>query len=299
MSYPRSIHKNKFSLIARRCAHYQRLLKPNKDTINIFMYCLAVAALRFGIGVVAVTVMGDHYRALYYDPHGTLPEFLTYFHRLVAVAMNCYLGRTQNFWASEQTCKVTCEGSADQFNKLIDVLTLPVTSHAVDRVSHWPGASSFAAQLQDTEVEFERPKYFFSEAGRMPARVKLRFFRPEGFAELTKEQWASLLQDATKQVEHDAAAERKAMKRNVVGRKAILRRGVSDSLKQSTSDGRLKPLSKWQRVAVSVREKVFRKQYAEAYKLLKQGFRNVLFPAGTYQLRVRQLVRCMPLPDSS
>ncbi len=149
MTAPRPIYPDQYSFVSRRCTQRQFLLRPDETTAMIFMYCLAEAAERFGIGVVGVLVMSNHYHAVFHDPHACLPAFLAHFHKMVAKVMNRRWNRQENFWASEQTSIVRCEHPEDQLNKLIYTLTNPVKDHLVAKATDWPGASSLGAQLAE------------------------------------------------------------------------------------------------------------------------------------------------------
>src|SRR5690606_16689481 len=119
-----------------------------------------------------------------------------------------------------------------------------------------------------------------------------------GFAHLSHEAWCKQLLAAIGKVEAAAAAERQATGRRIVGRRAI-----RDQSPFVWPDGReprrnLRPQvacrSKWHRIEALARKKEFVEAYAAAWKALKAGVRNVVFPVGTYLLRVRGLVTCPP-----
>ncbi len=90
-------------MISRRCAQRQFLLRPSERTDQAFLYCFALAARRCGIDVYWLMVMSNHYHAGIHDRHGRYPEFLRYFHSLVARCLNCHHVRWENFWSTEQT----------------------------------------------------------------------------------------------------------------------------------------------------------------------------------------------------
>jgi len=51
MPRPRQILANQFYLLSRRCTQRLFLLRPDDATTNAFLYCLAVAAQRYGIEI--------------------------------------------------------------------------------------------------------------------------------------------------------------------------------------------------------------------------------------------------------
>ena len=48
-------------MVTRHCTQRQFLLRPDDDTNNAFLYCLAEAAQRFGIDVILPCAMSNHH----------------------------------------------------------------------------------------------------------------------------------------------------------------------------------------------------------------------------------------------
>jgi putative transposase len=101
-------------------------MRPDQATSDAFLYCLALAAERFDIGLVAFIANSNHWHGVVVDRKGCLPEFLHFFHLLFAKHQNCLRGRWENFWASEQTSAVELVGSEDVLEKIGYVLCNPV-----------------------------------------------------------------------------------------------------------------------------------------------------------------------------
>ena len=321
MSKPRAIKPNAYHFVSRRCTQGLPLLGPNKAINDIVLYCLEYSARIHDVGVVAFTLMSNRYWAVFHDRKGNLPDFLQYFHRLVALAVNCYHRRRENLWASGQTYMVECATSEDVLKKVIAVLTLPVTSHLVERVTDWPGASSCNAHLQNETLTFARPKYYFAKNGLTPEHVTLEIVRPPGYEHLTEQEFDALRNGLIENVEREVAAERAALASKTTRMTVQSPPSTNEPSHTSNTDGKCAPLSIWRppeeppsicttnaefkllgiwkHIEVCVREKLFRKRYAQALARLKKGVRDVLFPAGTFQLRVRKLVNCEPFPNSS
>lgn len=89
-------------MITRRCTQRQFLMRPDEETNNAFIYCLAVAAQRYGIRVIFTTAMSNHHHTGIEDPNGNYPAFLEHFHKLFAKCQNALRGRWENFWST--TC---------------------------------------------------------------------------------------------------------------------------------------------------------------------------------------------------
>ena len=132
MTQPRKIVPGETYFITRRTSRREYLLRPDEETSAIFDYCLAEAAARFGIGLIAWKAMSNHYHAIVHDPKGRLPAFLEHFHKMVAKAMNARWDRSENFWSSEETCVTRLVSNNDIFEKILYVLCNPVAADLVD-----------------------------------------------------------------------------------------------------------------------------------------------------------------------
>jgi len=60
MTAPRRILPGKVAMLTRRSTQRQYLLRPDELTNEIFEYCLAEAAKRFDIGLIAWLAMSNH-----------------------------------------------------------------------------------------------------------------------------------------------------------------------------------------------------------------------------------------------
>src|SRR6188474_1727585 len=147
MSLPRAVVPGRTYLITRRCSERRFFLRPDHETNNAFIYCLAVAAQKYRIKVLFTTVMSNHHHTGVIDVDGTLPDFLAHFHKLVAKHQNALRGRWEAMWTAEQTSVVELVRPEDVFEKMIYALVNPVADHLVEQVHHWPGVNSLAATL--------------------------------------------------------------------------------------------------------------------------------------------------------
>src|SRR5205807_9903538 len=124
----------------RRCTQRQFLLRPDKDTNNAFVYCLAEAAKRFQIELIVSQQMSNHHHTDLFDRYGRIIEFTEHFHKMLAKCQNALRRRWENLWSSEPPCLVRLVDRADVIDKIVYVAANPVLAHLVARVHHWPGA---------------------------------------------------------------------------------------------------------------------------------------------------------------
>jgi len=286
-------------LISRRCTQRQLLLRPDALVEQIYLYCLAEAAQRYGITLHGYVAMSNHQHLVVRDNHGNFPEFLAHLNKMIAKAMNAYRGRWENFWATEQPNAVHLVEADDRFAKLVYLLANPVADHLVERVNDWPGACSLGLSLSGRAKTVKRPRCFFSEKGKMPAEVTLRIERPEGFESLTDAEWTAKLEDAVHREEQRAREERVERGMRVLGRKAVLRAEPTDSPKTVEPRGRLRPSIACRNRARRIHELqalvAFRVARTAALLRHRAGVRDVAFPYGTY--RVRGFFLLAPAPD--
>jgi putative transposase len=300
MSLPREVLPGQTYMITRRCTQRQLLMRPDKETNNAFVYCLAEAAARFGIEVLFTTAMSNHHHTGIYDPEGNYPAFIEHFHKLFAKCQNALRGRWENFWSSEQTSVVRLVEPTDIVEKMTYALTNPVKDGLVEKALHWPGVSSLQSLMHGSPVVASRPKHFFREDGTMPESVSLVFVKPRGFEQLSTAEFTALVLKRVREAEELAAVERRRNGTHVLGRKAVVNQRWSERPASREPRRELSPRvaarSKWSRIEAILRNKAFRDAYLQARALFIKGARDVLFPAGTYWLRRFALAHCDASP---
>ncbi|HET9956475.1 MAG TPA: hypothetical protein VFQ61_18345 [Polyangiaceae bacterium] len=288
-------------MITRRCVRRQFLLRPDARTNQCFLFCLALAAKRSGVQVVAFLVMSNHYHAIVHDPLGTLPVFLEHLHKLTARALNARWGRWENLWASEQTCATHLVNPDDVLGKVLYTLCNPVTDQLVDRVTDWPGANSFRAMLSGEAIEVERPRDFFREDGTTPEFARLELVRPPGFEDCDSTQWRAHLSSLVTAIEERTRAERHRTGGKLLGRKAVLRASAFDTPHSSEPRRNLRPAvacsDEQTRVHVLAQLVAFRRAHEAARQRVAAGELDALFPYGTYKMRLMGH-RCASVPPA-
>lgn len=301
MSLAREVLPGQAYMITRRCTQRQFLMRPDKDTNNAFIYCLAEAAARFGIQILFTTAMANHHHTGIYDAEGNYPAFLEHFHKLFAKCQNALRGRWENFWSSGQTSVVRLVDANDALEKMTYALTNPVKDGLVERAHHWPGVSSLGFLRHGRPLTAHRPKHFFRDDGTMPEVITLAFTRPHGFAHLSASEFSALALERVRQVEDTAAAGRRQTGTPVMGRKAVLTQRWSDRPETDEPRRELSPRvaarSQWGRIEALLRNRTFQDAYIAARSLFVEGMRDVVFPAGTYWLRRFARAVCATCPS--
>jgi putative transposase len=301
MSLPRAVVSGRTYLITRRCSERRFFLRPDPQTNNAFIYCLAVAAKKYGIEVIFTTTMSNHHHTGVVDVEGRLPDFLAHFHKLIAKHQNALRGRWENMWALEQTSAVELVGDTDIFEKMVYAFANPVAAYLVEKAHHWPGVSSMAATIADVPLEAKRPQTFFRADGDMPESVSLPLHLPSALAPVSRGEFVRRLQERIAAAETEAADARKGSGRSILGRAAVRRQHWNDNPRSSEPRRRLGPRvackNTWRRIEALARNKAWLEAYRHARDSFIKGA-TAAFPAGTFWLRRYAGVSCDPVAAS-
>jgi REP element-mobilizing transposase RayT len=280
--------------VTRRCAQRQFLLRPSQATNAVFLYVLAVAARRFGIRVHAFCVLSNHFHLVVTDPDARLPAFEQYLCSLVARALNVSLERLEDFWGPPSYSAVSLLEPSDIVDKAAYVLANPVAAGLVHTARQWPGLWSAPEQIGAGALVARRPTFFFREKGPMPEATDLELAVPPGFGSAAE--FRAELVSALEAREQDALRALRSKRRGVMGVERVLAQKATSRPatveRQGTLNPRIAGRDKWKRVEALARLVEFLSAYRHAWAAMRQGARDVLFPAGTYWLRVAHGVPC-------
>lgn len=300
MSRPREVLPGRSYLITRRCTQRLFLMRPDAETNEAFVYCLAVAAQRYDIDVLFTVAMSNHHHTGIHDRHSNYPAFLEYFHKLFAKCQNALRGRRENFWSNEQTNVVRLVDAEDILNKLVYTVCNPVQSGLVEHALSWPGVSALRPILERKNLTARRPAHFFRKKGPMPEVATLRFVRSPELGALSDRAFASLVFAKVKEREKKFRLERAAYGKRTLGWRKVLEQRWSSRPKTTQPGRKLSPRvaskNKWRRVEALLENKRFLQAYRDARMALQAGIRTVLFPLGTYWLRRFAQVVCEQTP---
>jgi putative transposase len=283
-------------LVTRRCAQRQFLLKPSPTTNEIFLYVLAVAASKFDVRVHAFAVLSNHFHAVVTDPGARLPAFEQYLDSLVARAVNASLGRAEAFWAPSSYSAVRLLEPGDIVDKTAYVLANPVAAGLVRTAREWPGLWSAPEQIGGGAIVVRRPSVFFRADGPMPESVELVLTTPPGFD--SPQAFRERVMEALTARERAAVQAVEAEGRRFMGARRALAQTHAAHAAVAEPRGGLRPRiagrDKWKRVEALARLVEFLRAYRRAWSDMRRGVRDVVFPHGTYWLRVMQGVACAP-----
>jgi REP element-mobilizing transposase RayT len=294
MTQPRQILPGRTYAISRRCTQREYLLPPNRETNQIIEYCLAWAAESTGVLLHVVCAMTNHWHGVVTDPEARLPQFLETFHKLVAKCQNAALGRWENLWSCEKPSVVVLESDDDILDKMAYALANPTAAGLVKSPFEWPGVIT---QRFGERRLAPMPDAYFDDEGHMPESLVLEFSRPPIFAGESDVDVQRRLQERVASLVRDARVSRANAGLSFVGRDAVLRmrgRAPRSEAPRFALIPRIAAKSKAGRVEAIKRMRAFARSYRAAWCEWREGNRSVVFPSGTYALRIYSAVACAP-----
>ncbi len=292
MSKPRYLEPGATYLVTRRCLQRQFLLRPSALVNQLFLFCVAIAAARFGILLHTVCVMSNHYHLVLSDPAARLPEFAAWLDAMLARALNRLHGRSECVWSPGSYNAVRLEDEDAIVGACGYALANPVSAGLVREARHWPGVRLAPDQRS---LEVQRPGLFFREQGPLPKSATLNLTAPPGLAATV---FAQRVHEATAAREEQARKQAVVRGRGFLGRRAVLAQSPRSYPKRGEPRPASRPLASAgdfaTKQAAITRLREFWCAHRVARRRFEAGDREVLFPAGTYALRVQCGVRCAP-----
>ncbi|MFO0748836.1 MAG: hypothetical protein U1F43_24695 [Myxococcota bacterium] len=290
MSKPRPIVAGEVVSVTRRTMARKFLLKPDPWVEAAFGYLLALYATRLDIGVVAGVVMSDHYHLLVVDRSGRLPTLMNELNAAMARVVNAMRGREGAVWDERQPHYQVMLDPQVALSMAAYQLANPVAAGLVEHGRDWPGFRTTPNAVGRT-LRFARPAALESEAGTYPEVATLELVAPPGWGVGGAARFGAELAALVAQREELARREVRAAGREFEGVRRVLAApwtteatAPSDSRKRGA---RVAAATDEARLAAYVSgRKRFVRLHAEAKELFVAGVREVLFPFGTWLMRV-------------
>lgn len=300
MSHPRLIRPNATYAISRRTQDRRFLLRPDPVFNALFVWVLAVTAAQCRIEVHVATVMSTHFHLVVTAPHENVSRFMQLLDCRLANALKV-LRRLHRgvVWAPGELSIIELETTTAIVEQIAYAIVNPVKSGLVFASGDWPGVTATVAQLGNLVLTALRPAFYFV-ALAWPAIASVRFTLPTALLELGEDWARAWLEAEVARQEAEARALVRARGWSVAGKIAV--QHVSP-YKRATSWEELGKLSPHiaaghgeadARKAAVARLCTFRADYREAMARWVAGDRDVVFPAGTYWMRVHHGAKVAP-----
>jgi hypothetical protein len=271
-------------------------MRPDDETNNAYIYCLAEAAQRFEIDVLMTVAESNHHHTDIFDRYGRYPAFIEHFHKMFARSQNALRGRWENFWAAQEPCVTRLLDRETVIAKLVYAASNPVKDGLVERVHHWPGVNGYSNLVSGRPLRARRPRHFFRNPGPMPESVELWLTIPPELGSV--DEIIAAMREGVEAVERQAAEERKRTGARVVGRRRIREQSWKDSPPSLEPRRNLRPRFAGravERIAALAAYRAFLAAYREARQRWLAR-RSAAFPPGTYWLARFAPAPMTPLP---
>jgi REP element-mobilizing transposase RayT len=285
MSLPRPVVPNTTYLVTRRCLGRRYLLRPDGALNQLFWYCLALGAQKYGIAVHGVTVMSNHYHLILTDEQGVLPDFMGWLNSQLAKRIKRLRRWDEVVWEPNvHYSAVELRGEAEVLDKVAYTLLNPVSAGLVKQPDDWPGVLSTLRMLDKGSVQTERPKVGFKD--NVPQSLTLSLAPPPCFGD--KSQYLGALGALVGSRLQALHAQWARQGRRVLGHRAVTKTPVTarptipkERFGRSPMFSALTQHA-WRQAVKRLRG--FRAAYRRAYQAWRSGNPDVEFPAGTWWL---------------
>jgi REP element-mobilizing transposase RayT len=249
------------------------------------------------VEICGFSVLSSHYHLLLWVPDArSMARFMGYFQTNAAREVARLTDWPDGIWSDRYTSIPVSDEPAAQVDRLRYVLAQGVKDGLVARVEEWPGISMIRAVLEgeplrgtwfNRTLEYRarlRRKREDSEPESFPSQETVSLSQLPCWRHLSPEVYGELVAGLVREIEADAAAERKLTGREPLGQEAILRQHPQtrpEKLKKSPA-----PLfhaaSKEARQGLRAAYGLFLAAFREAAERLKAGDRLARFPNGCF-----------------
>lgn len=292
MTLARPVFRGDTVHIQRRTRDGRFFLVPKPETLALVRYAYALAAERFGLTLHALCVMSTHVHVIATDPEALHPRFTEFAHRLIALGLKRMYGIEGSVWKEGGASVQRMIVPAALVDAMAYVRINPVAAGCVRLESAYPGVfgADEEAPLEELSERIERPACL-GPRSELPAHASFVLKAPTWLLdELGEADAASALADAIRRHRDDALRERATSKGGFLGMRRVLSINVWTRAGE-LARAALRPTFKGV-VAEAIRVgretlRAFRTAYAIASAAFRGGARDVVFPLGTYLMRIR------------
>jgi len=267
---------------------------------QVLLYTLGLYQPRFGIELHAVTVLSNHIHLVLTDVRGVLPDFFQRVNGMIARALNVFRGRRDSFWEGKPYGRVELLDDGTVIDKRVYVAANPVAAGLVDHGEKRPGIRLLPGASGRRVIHARKPEFFFSDDDRLPDGVAVVIERPKTDDDLDHGEFAAQLDEAIKYREKEL--------RGIAADDGRSFRGVNrvkeqDPFARPTTEeaiGGVNPLfasrNKERLEQAKAEQAEWDDNYADALVGYLRRDPDVVFPSGTWWMRVFHKVRCEAPP---
>jgi len=322
MTAPRKVDPNTPFYVTVRATNRCFRFVPKPKVRESIKYVLAVVLARYRRERKLVLhewcFMSNHYHLLGFDIKGCIPDFVRDVNALLSRQLNALRG-IEGSNIEKGYGLVTVHTPDRLLEHAVYTLANPVSAFLVARACQWPGATSVSMEY-GTPVNVARPTFgLWADAPKHPGRkaskrskrakyacrtkfpdvAQLVISRPNVRRELNDKQLRALVRTQLREREEAVAEQRRAGRIALVGRKRILSAhfmAMPGSEELFARNPTFSASTTAERISLARVRQVFLDAYRVARDLFVGGYREAVFPAGTWLFKQRFGVACCPLP---
>ena len=295
---------------------------PKRQVREAIDYALAVVLGQYRkdgkLSLHEFEFMSNHYHLLGTDKAGCLPDFIRAFNALLSRQLNAIRGISgTNIEKGFNLVRIV---SAERVvEHAVYTLANPVRAFLVEKARHWKGTSSLLMEY-GVPVVVEKPRNGlwagklahadrhasqrskrarYAGRSKLPPTAMLVIDRPEIMPHLSDAELRAQIREALTRREREIADERKERGIRVVGWSRVVACHYL-SLPNSTEElftrtPSFSASSSAERAALAALLRKFRELYRIARELFVSGKRDTPFPEGTWLMRRRLGLPCVPI----
>jgi putative transposase len=226
------------------------------------------------------------------DPRCQLPRFLAMFHRLVALGAKIIREWDGSVWDRSQTSVVELCTRQALVEKIAYTFANPVEAGLVWEAYEWPGVKTTVDDIGKTKLHARRPNHYFrSKKQNWVEKEVLDVTLPPWIASADAEVFREDIRNELTRLEN--AAHERIPRHRVLGAKRAMKVHPESRVTSHEAARQLNPsiavgrgAAKEVRAKAIAKLRTFRASYRAAMLEWRAGDRSVVFPAGTYAMRV-------------
>jgi hypothetical protein len=290
--------------VTRRTTRRHHLLSPDEagKVEQLYWYTTAVFAKKYEVGLHMVQLMSTHPHETLTDTRGVLPLFNQRRNCVLARALKVLLGWPEEVFSKTPACWVELPTAKAVIKAMGYTGANCVAAGLVRSPEEWPGAKVLPDDIGNRVVRVERPDFYFDPNNPdWPDVVEIPIVMPQLLLDAfeTEDAAREAIQAELDAQVHKAHHDNMAKGREYADAKQVIASPHTCRASSYEKFGSRIPTfaaagdPEVARTMVRQR-RAFLWAYRKAWLAWRAGDHSVIFPAGTWKMRVYHAARCAP-----
>ena len=304
MTAPRDVRPGVSWFVTHRTTRRHHLFSPDEEgqVEQLYWYTTAVFAKEFGVELHMMQLLSTHPHEVLTDPHGKLPFFNERRNSMLANALKVLRPWPGEVFCKAQSCWVELPTAEAMIKEMAYTVANCVAAGLVRTPAKWPGAKVLVDEVGRRVVRVERPDFYFDPNNpRWPDEVEIPIKMPKLLLEAfeTEALARQAIQAEANKLVHQAHRDNATTGAGYAGAKRVLKASYTQRSNSREEFGSRTPTfataGNGEVAATMVaKRRSFRSDYRTAWLKWKAGDHGVIFPAGTWKMRVYHAATCEP-----